>query len=110
MSKKVLIIAIFGFLIIGGSVYYSLHTTRTITKEAISTIAETIQKEVSATTTSISSSKEEVGEPRLNASNETLIEYITDGLSQGETDDLTVLLMQATGTITNEEPIIGINF
>jgi hypothetical protein len=109
MPKKVLIIAMFGFLAIGGSVYYSLHTTRTITREAVSTISEPAQKEISTTVSSASYTKE-AEEPKLNAPNETLIDYIADGLYQNETDNLTALLMQATGTIINEEPVIGINF
>ena len=109
MPKNILLIAVFGIVIIGGSVYYALNNKRhTPIQKTIESTRVTPVEQMTATTT-----KEDTNDlsstPKKDASSDEIINYIVDDLASDESKAFEITLT-TTSTSSPDIPTIGTNF
>ncbi len=105
MSTKNIILCLVGVIIIGGAIYFAMSKKSSdvaITPPPIQTTKDE---------TSLSDGKSVTMEPRKDASNEEIIDYIVDGQARDETQVVEASLEISSASDTSVEiPTINTNF
>lgn len=109
MSKNILLIAVFGIIIIGGSVYYATNNKQSLPIQKTREAAINVPAEKITATTTNNDISDVASSPKKDAQSDEIIDYIVDGLSSDESKTIDMTLA-ATSSGTQEEPVIGTNF
>ncbi len=109
MSKNILLIAVFGIVIIGGSVYYALNNKRHTPIQKTTETARVTPVEQIIATTAKEDTSDLASTHKKDASSDEIINYIVDDLASDESKAFEITLT-STSTSSSDIPTIGTNF